>query len=165
MSQDELEVFRFGNAAKLASLILQRRTITKLVTTYIEVIPDLVKHWPDRRIRFHLNSLGTDTGRYSSGGKLKFMENDEAITVSGINIQNIPAHNPEVRMLFKAAIKEHQVELTDNYYRIPETDEIETAGGWKKVKELAIGDIVLGDGTQDTVINIVEVEKAYLLYV
>lgn len=102
MSQDELEVFRFGNAAKLASLILQRRTITKLVTTYIEVIPDLVKHWPDRRIRFHLNSLGTDTGRYSSGGKLKFMENDEAITVSGINIQNIPAHNPEVRMLFKA---------------------------------------------------------------
>ena len=74
----------------LCKLILKRRGILKLVTTYINVIPDLVKHWPDGRIRFHLNSMGTDTGRYSSGGKLKFFENDEPVVVSGINIQNIP---------------------------------------------------------------------------
>jgi DNA polymerase-1 len=61
---------------KLCELILKRRGIVKLITTYIDVIPALVKHWPDGRIRFHLNALGTDTGRYSSGGKLKFFEND-----------------------------------------------------------------------------------------
>lgn len=74
----------------ICGLILKRRGLMKLVTTYINVIPDLVKHWPDGRIRFHLNSMGTDTGRYSSGGKLKFFENGEPVVVSGINIQNIP---------------------------------------------------------------------------
>ena len=75
---------------QICKLILKRRGIVKLITTYIDVIPDLVKHWPDGRIRFHLNAQGTDTGRYSSGGKLKFFENGEPVVVSGINIQNIP---------------------------------------------------------------------------
>jgi len=92
-----------NSAFDLCSLILERRGILKIITTYVDVIPTLAKHWPDGRIRFHLNSLGTDTGRYSSGGKIKYMENEEQITVSGINIQNIPSHNPEIRMLFKAA--------------------------------------------------------------
>jgi len=165
MSKDEQEILRLGSAAKLADLLLKRRGIAKLVTTYIDVIPELVKHWPDGRIRFHLNALGTDTGRYSSGGKLKFMENDEAVTVSGINIQNIPSHNPEVRMLFKAAVDNHAVELNDNYYEIPETDEVETTTGWKKVKDLVIGDIIVGSDNQDTITNIVKFGQSYLLYV
>ena len=106
LSDDEKVAFKLGNAAKLADLILKRRGIAKLVTTYIDVIPDLTKHWPDGRIRFHLNSMGTDTGRYSSGGKLKFMENEEAITVSGINIQNIPSHNKDIRKMY-SEIKQH----------------------------------------------------------
>lgn len=89
-------------AQSLCKAILDRRGLMKLLTTYIDVIPELTKHWPDGRIRFHLNSLGTDTGRYSSGGKLKFMENGEAVEVSGINIQNIPSHNKDIRMLFRA---------------------------------------------------------------
>ena len=35
---------KFQCAAKLCSLILKRRGIVKLITTYIDVIPDLVKH-------------------------------------------------------------------------------------------------------------------------
>lgn len=165
LSADEKEVFKLGSAAKLADLILKRRGIAKLVTTYIDVIPDLVKHWPDHRIRFHLNSLGTDTGRYSSGGKLKFMENDEPVVVSGINIQNIPSHNPEIRMLFTAKKDNHVVELTNNYYEIPETDEVETNSGWKKVSELAIGDIIIGQDNQDIIKQIIRQDNKYLLYI
>ena len=158
-------VTKYKNAAILCDLILKRRGIVKLVTTYIDVIPDLVKHWPDGRIRFHLNSLGTDTGRYSSGGKLKFMENEEAVVVSGINIQNIPSHNPEVRMLFTADTKEHVVECIDNCYVVPETDEVETDKGWVHVDKLVPGDIILGNETQDTVIKIDKQNSNYLLFV
>ena len=93
------------------------------------------------------------------------MENDEPVVVSGINIQNIPSHNPEVRMLFTAKKDNHVVELTNNYYEIPETDEVETNSGWKKVSELAIGDIIMGDDNKDTIKNIVKDGKNYLLYV
>lgn len=158
-------VTKYKNAAILCDLILKRRGIVKLVTTYIDVIPDLVKHWPDGRIRFHLNSLGTDTGRYSSGGKLKFMENEEAVVVSGINIQNIPSHNPEVRMLFTADTKEHVVECIDNCYVVPETDEVETDKGWIRVDKLVPGDIILGENNQEVVSNIIKKDKTYLLYV
>ena len=158
LSADEKEVFKLGSAAKLADLILKRRGIAKLVTTYIDVIPDLVKHWPDHRIRFHLNSLGTDTGRYSSGGKLKFMENDEPVVVSGINVQNIPSHNPEVRMLFMAQTKEESKELADdNTIVLSEVEEIETITGWKKVCELAIGDQIKINNVE--VSQIINIEK------
>ena len=49
-------------------------------------------------------SMGTDTGRFASGGKFKFLdENGNPVVLNSINSQNIPSHNPEIRMLFKAA--------------------------------------------------------------
>lgn len=131
-------------ASTLCDTILERRGLTKLISTYIDVIPELVKHWPDHRIRFHLNSLGTDTGRYSSGGKLKFMENDEAITVSSVNIQNIPSHNKEIRLLFSGSVKERQEDVgDDNYLYLFDCEEIETVSGWKRVRDLQIGDLII----------------------
>lgn len=132
---------------QICKLILKRRGIVKLITTYIDVIPDLVKHWPDGRIRFHLNAQGTDTGRYSSGGKLKFFENGEPVVVSGINIQNIPSHNKEIRMLFQGDTKQHEIESVDNWFEVPETDEVEVLSPegklmWKFVADLEVGDEV-----------------------
>ena len=89
---------------KICKLLVERRGIVKLITTYIDVIPELAKHWPDGRIRYRLSSMGTDTGRFASGGKFRFLdENDEPVVLNSINSQNIPSHNPEVRLLFKAA--------------------------------------------------------------
>lgn len=163
LSEDVQDLFVHKTAAKLCSLLLDRRKLVKLVSTYIDVIPELTKHWPDGRIRFHLNSLGTDTGRYSSGGKLKFMENEEAVEVSGINIQNIPSHNKEVRMLFRGSAKYHKVEEENNCFTIPETDEVETAEGWKLVTDLTIGDFILIDGEAAKIANISKEDKAYLV--
>lgn len=137
----------YYSAAELCDLLLKRRGIVKLITTYIDTIPTLVKHWPDGRIRFHLNSLGTDTGRYSSGGKLKFMEGEEPIEVSGINIQNIPSHCKEIRMLFKAQTIAKVIEADDNEpFIIDEITEVETPAGWSYCKDLKIGDLMLVDG-------------------
>lgn len=156
--EEELEAINEKLNLPICKLLLKRRGIVKLITTYIDVIPDLAKHWPDGRIRFHLNALGTDTGRYSSGGKIKYMENDEAITVSGINVQNIPSHNPEVRMLFMAQTKEESKELADdNTIVLSEVEEIETIAGWKKVCELAIGDQIKINNVE--VSQIINIEK------
>ena len=142
----------YYSAAELCDLLLKRRGIVKLITTYIETIPTLVKHWPDGRIRFHLNSLGTDTGRYSSGGKLKFVENDQPIEISGINIQNIPSHCKEIRMLFKASCTAKLNEVSDdNTFTVPEYEEIETVSGWKFPRDLQLGDEILSDDGNLTV--------------
>ena len=130
--EDELEaIFEEHPDLKICELILKRRGIVKLITTYIDVIPSLVKHWPDGRIRFHLNALGTDTGRYSSGGKLKFFENDEPVVVSGINIQNIPSHNKEIRMLFQGDTTYRTESSGTNVYEVFDYEEVETENGWK----------------------------------
>lgn len=163
--EDELELLAEKTGDALCNLIVERRGIVKLITTYIDVIPDLSKHWPDGRIRFHLNSLGTDTGRYSSGGKLKFIENDEPVVISGINIQNIPSHNPEIRLLFKAAENNRQVELTDNFYELDLISEVETINGWKYGKDLKIGDTLVTDEGIVQITNIILANDKYLLYI
>lgn len=154
-------------AYDLCNLILTLRGYTKLLTTYIETIPTLAEHWPDHRIRFHLNSVGTNTGRYSSGGKIKYYDDatKESVTVSGINIQNIPSHAKNIRLLFVAKTENHEAGLKDNYYEIPETDEVETAQGWKFCNELKIGDIIVGKDNQDVIKNIIKQDKLYLLYI
>ncbi|MBP5469872.1 MAG: hypothetical protein J6Z11_11590, partial [Candidatus Riflebacteria bacterium] len=132
-------------AASLCSLLLERRGLTKLITTYIDTIPALATHWPDGRIRFRLNSTGTDTGRYSSGGKWKYLdEENKKVDLPGINIQNIPSHNPEIRMLFKARVDTGEVEPdTDDEIVLPEITEIETPQGFKFSKDLNIRDNIL----------------------
>jgi DNA polymerase I-like protein with 3'-5' exonuclease and polymerase domains len=145
ISEDKLVAFKLGTAAKLADLMLTRRGLAKMVTSFVDVIPDLVKHWPDGRIRFHLNSVGTDTGRYTSGGKLKFMENNEAVVVSGINIQQIPSHSTDIRLLFTADTKNKKIDIQDSILNVSEIEELETSEGWKYPKDLKIGDILVGD--------------------
>ena len=99
--------------------------------------------------------------------KARKVEKEELpVEVSGINIQNIPSHNKNIRLLFMASTKNHKVEISeDNYYEIPETDEIQTVGGWKWADDIQIGDILLGDETQEAVVNKVKQGKYYLVYV
>jgi GTPase SAR1 family protein len=107
----------------------------------------LAKHWKDGRVRFRLNSTGTDTGRYSSGGKWKYLdENNNKVTLPGINIQNIPSHNPEIRMLFKAKVEEVQKEF-DDLLVVPEITEVETVNGYQYCRDLHTGDkLLINDG-------------------
>ena len=165
---NKIETFKRTVAAELCSLLLERRGYAKLITTYLDTIPALAAHWPDGRIRFRLNSTGTDTGRYSSGGRWHWLdENDNDVITSGINVQNIPSRGDGkiTRMLFKGALKDHKVELVNNCYEIPETDEVETIDGWKKVNELTINDILKTSEGTDKIINIEYKNRIYYLFV
>lgn len=166
--KDELEALADRTDFALCKLILERRGIVKLITTYIDVIPALAQHWPDGRIRYRLNSAGTNTGRYSSGGEFKFLDADEnPVELASINSQNIPSRGSGkiTRMLFKAREDFSTITEQDNYYKLPEISEIETVGGWKYGKDLVIGDILITDTGKDVITNIVYINKEYLIYV
>ncbi len=74
------------NNLKICSLILDLRGIKKLIDTYVDKLPTLLNE-RDNRLHCSFNQLGTDTGRFSS---------------SEPNMQNIPSHNREIRLMFKA---------------------------------------------------------------
>lgn len=93
---------KINTIINILKLILERRGIDKLITTYLNVVPSLANHWDDNKIRFQLKTLGTKTGRFSSGGKWKFLEDGEPVLISGMNAQNIPSKNHEIRLLFRA---------------------------------------------------------------
>lgn len=141
---------------KLCNKLLDRRGIVKLITTYIDVIPDLAKHWPDGKIRYRLNSIGTDTGRFASGGKYKFLGEDEKpVVLASINSQNLPSHNPEIRLLFCADTKNDTLVVNDeDSFEVPETAEVEVAGGWKFCRDLHIGDEIIINNASTKLKNI-----------
>lgn len=70
----------------LCRLMLDRRENSKLLTTFIDKLPELINP-KTGRLHSHFNSTGTRTGRFSS---------------TNPNLQQIPSHNKVVRMMFKA---------------------------------------------------------------
>lgn len=71
----------------ICELILQKRGIEKLISTYIDKLPACMSV-RDGRLHAGFNQLGAGTGRFSS---------------SDPNLQNIPSHNNEIRMMFTAS--------------------------------------------------------------
>jgi DNA polymerase I-like protein with 3'-5' exonuclease and polymerase domains len=70
----------------LAKLILERRGLVKLLDAFIDSLPQKVNPI-DGRVHGHFNQYGAATGRFSS---------------SDPNLQQLPASNKEIRMMFKA---------------------------------------------------------------
>lgn len=165
--KDELEALAERTNIELCKLILERRGVVKLISTYIDVIPALAQHWPDGRIRYKLNSVGTDTGRFSSGGEFKFLDGDTPVEISGINSQNIPSRGDGkiTRMLFTAKKEFNEIEANDNCYELREISEIETTDGWKYGKDLVTGDKLITDEGFDTIVNIEYSDRKYFIYV
>lgn len=71
----------------LCKLILEQRRLDKLISTYIDKLPNCICE-KDGKLHAHFNQIGTHTGRFSS---------------SDPNLQNIPSHNKEIRLMFKAS--------------------------------------------------------------
>lgn len=70
----------------IVKLIIEQRTLLKLLDAFIDALPKLASK-KDGKIHSNFNQLGTDTGRFSC---------------TNPNLQQIPARNVEVRMMFCA---------------------------------------------------------------
>lgn len=123
----------------ICKLILQSRGLLKLINTYIDKLPECVSP-VDGRLHAHFNQFGADTGRFSS---------------SDPNLQNIPSHNNEIRMMFTAAPgNPEDVPVLNNKIELNDYSEILTDSGWKLVKNLNVGDIIVNDDEQAQVTNL-----------
>ena len=168
--KDELEAIAERTDITLCKLILERRGVVKLISTYIDVLPALARHWPDGRIRYKLNSVGTDTGRFSSGGEFKFLEGDEPVEISGFNSQNIPSRGDGkiTRLLFEAKKEFNEIEFDEvaNCFILPEVSELETTAGWKYGKDIIVGgDAIITSEGVEPVKDIVYNNKKYFIFV
>lgn len=83
--EDILKHFAKGAEKNLCEAILNIRGVDKLLSTYIDKMPQIVH--ADGRIHGSYNQYGAKTGRFSS---------------SDPNMQNIPSHNKDIRQMFKA---------------------------------------------------------------
>ena len=70
---------------EICKLINARKKLYKLVRDFIDLLPTKVNY--DNRIHCSFNQCGTDTGRFSSQDP---------------NLQQIPSHAKDIRLLFKA---------------------------------------------------------------
>lgn len=150
---------------KLCSLMLERRGLVKIITSFIDVIPELAKHWKDGRIRFRLNSYGTNTGRYAAGGKYKALDSEgKSVIIDGINIQQIPTGTP-IREMFKASEEYSNIVFEEDIFNVPEITEIETPEGYKFCKDLQIGNKIIIDENEVIIKNITYNNKEYQIQI
>lgn len=83
--EEILRHFAQGKHKALCEAILDMRNVDKLLSTYVDKMPDIALS--DGRIHASFNQYGAKTGRFSS---------------SDPNLQNIPSHNKDIRQMFKA---------------------------------------------------------------
>ena len=150
-STGEEALTELSKSSQIAKMLLERRGIVKLLDAFINSLPEKVNP-KTGKIHCSFHQYGAATGRFSS---------------SEPNLQQVPSHAKNIRRLFTADTEYHKVEINDNYYEVPETDEVETTYGWKKVKELVIGDCLLCNESEapEMILNIVKKDMQYLLYV
>lgn len=108
----------------IAQAVLDYREIQKLLSTYIDKLPDCVNP-KDGRIHCSFNQYGADTGRMSS---------------SDPNLQNIPSHNKDIRKMFTATKDEKWVEESGSSFVVSLWDEVKTVDGWKYADNVCQGD-------------------------
>lgn len=78
-------------------------------------------------------------------------------------MQNIPSHNKEIRMLFKATTKYGQVdEYEDKVFKVSEICDVETDKGWIRVSELLPG-MTVKCGEENLVITSISNQDDYYI--
>lgn len=127
----------------LAKLLLERRGLMKLITAFIDSLPTRVNP-KTGRIHCHFNAYGAATGRFSS---------------SEPNLQQIPSHNHELRLLFRAGTDYMNISYEDDYFECNSASAIMSNNKYVRVKDLSVGDVIdveceTGDKSKDIITKI-----------
>lgn len=133
----------------IAKAVLEYREVQKLLSTYIDKLPECVNP-KDGRIHCHFNQYGADTGRMSS---------------SDPNLQNIPSRNHDIRKMFVATQEEKVVNFdTDDFLEVDKFTEIFTNNEWVPASRFGIGDTIDICGELFTISNIEESDEKVRIY-
>lgn len=116
----------------LSKLILDYRGTSKLLTTYIDKMPNILNPIT-KKIHCNFNSYGADTGRFSSNNP---------------NLQNIPSHDKKIRRMFMST-KNINTKSHNSILNLLLEDEVLTLNGYKNCQDLQINDTLCGSNLQD----------------
>ena len=84
----------------LCKAVLDNRAFSKVLSTYIDKLPEVAKQYPDKRIHCKFNQYGADTGRVSSNEpNLQNIPSQPFVLSDGTKIDS----GHDVRQLFKAS--------------------------------------------------------------
>lgn len=133
----------------LCQAILDYRGISKLLTTYIDKMPEVINP-QTHRVHASFNQIGADTGRFSS---------------SDPNLQNIPSHNTDIRKMFVATKDEHELSTENDIFEVDNISDVLTPNGYVNVKDINIGDTICNSTEKYIVKNIIRKEYVVELYV
>ena len=136
----------------ICDLILKKRGLEKLISTYIVALPGAVNP-VDGKVHTVYNQIGAGTGRVSSESP---------------NLQNIPSNNRELRLLFKASDEYKNIEPTeDTYYCVDNDCEVKLYNNeWVSVESLSVGDKILDEDNNIKIItNIIPSTSSTCIYV
>lgn len=135
----------------IAKIVLEYREVQKLLSTYIEKLPECINP-NDGRIHCSFNQYGANTGRMSS---------------SDPNLQNIPSHNKDIRKMFVASNDTQDVMSVNNSFTVDRWCEVRTSNGWIYADCVKIGDVLLADsesGEVKILVNKIVVDKNQIIY-
>jgi DNA polymerase I-like protein with 3'-5' exonuclease and polymerase domains len=136
-STGEEALTELSKKSPIASLLLERRGVVKLLDAFINSLPKKVNP-KTGKIHCSFHQYGAATGRFSS---------------SEPNLQQVPSHAKNIRMLFTADTEYHDIEIKDDYFSVAASDEVETVDGWKYAKNLETLDRILTDEGPVALIN------------
>lgn len=125
---------------QIISNLLEYRKIQKLLTTYIEKLPEEINP-KTGKIHCNFNQYGTVTGRMSS---------------SSPNLQNIPSKNKEIRKMFTADTDRECYVEGEHYFDILEDDKITCKRGEILSQNLLKNDIII---CEDGLVKIEDIIK------
>lgn len=131
-----------------ADTLLEYRHYAKMITAYTSALPKLCSP-KDGKIHSHFHQMGKEgknvvTGRFSS---------------SDPNLQQMPAREKIMRLMFKGSTEYKEREVEDNSFEVSEIEEIETSSGYVFSRNLKIGDLIYlqeGESRIERVVSKVE---------
>ena len=141
--EEQLQAIYDKYKVELCNIILERRGLLKLISTYVDKLPNCINP-KDNKLHAKFDQLGAQTGRFSSRDP---------------NLQNIPSKNKAIRMMFRASEKQHTYQFEDTV-EIALKEEVLSDKGWKPVRDIVVGDSLSITDNGETVFQVVsKVEK------
>lgn len=133
----------------LAKAVLEYREVQKLLSTYIDKLPNCVNP-NDGRIHCSFNQYGADTGRMSS---------------SEPNLQNIPSKNHDIRKMFIATNEEKTIDFdTEDFLEVDKFTDVFINKEWVSISKLTVGDTLDIDEEHYTISRIEDNDGKVRIY-
>ena len=115
--------------------ILEYRHYSKLLSGFTIPLPNWLSK-RDGKLHASFNQMGKEENNVRTG---RFSSTDP-------NLQQIPSREKVMRMVFKASTEFHSISAEDFTIVVDQCSDVETPNGWRRVKDLSIGDkIVVND--------------------